>query len=41
MEVERKKMFVNPMLVEDLSGLLKRSLEKHESLLKQNTKKTL
>lgn len=38
-EVNKKKMFVNPMLLEDLSGLLKRSIEKYESLSQEYNKK--
>jgi len=33
-ELNKKKMFVNPMLLEDLKGLLKRSIEKYDNLLK-------
>lgn len=38
-EVNKKKMFVNPMLLEDLRGLLKRSIEKYESLRQEYNKK--
>ncbi len=31
-EVAKKKMFVNPMLVEDLRGLLARAIDKQEKL---------
>ena len=31
-------MFVNPMLLEDLKGLLKRAIEKHDDLLKEHNK---
>ena len=38
-ELNRKKMFVNPMLLEDLKGLLKRAIEKYDDLLKLHNKK--
>lgn len=38
-EVNKKKMFVNPMLLEDLRGLLKRSIEKYQSLRQEYNKK--
>jgi hypothetical protein len=38
-ELNRKKMFVNPMLLEDLKGLLKRAIEKHDDLFKLHNKK--
>ncbi len=31
-EVLKRKMYVNPMLLEDLKGLLKRALEKYKLL---------
>lgn len=35
-EVQRRKMFVNPMLLEDMRGLLRRAIEKHDNLLKDH-----
>lgn len=31
-------MFVNPMLLEDIKGLLKRAIEKHDNLLKEHNR---
>ncbi len=33
-EVIKKKMYINPMLLEDMKGLLKRALEKNALLYK-------